>query len=131
MKPYQLIGRGYRLGADFVSRPEGDCLSLARAVMTYYGIATPEPQRSWYRRLRRGDTDVFEEELERWGVKTTDLECGVVALCRGDEGYGMASFYEDGWLSFVGSEVRWSPIAALSVVALYCPPKSSCATLSA
>jgi hypothetical protein len=123
MTPYDLIGRGYRLGADFVSRPEGDCLSLARAVLTYYGVETPEPQRSWYRRLRKGDTAVFYDELERWGVKTTDLECGVVALCRAENGYGMAAWFEEGWLNYAESVVRWSPIGAPQVVALYCPRK--------
>ena len=123
MTPYDLIGRQYRLGADFISRPEGDCLSLARAVLSYHGIKTPTPQRSWYRRLRRGDTAVFKDELEHWGEVTADLRCGVVALCRAENGYGMAVWFEDGWLSFVGSEVKWSPIGALQVVERYCPRK--------
>ena len=123
MTPFDLIGRNYRLGADFVSRPEGDCLSLARAVLTYHGIETPTPERSWYRRLRKGDTAVFPEELERWGQKTTALECGVVALCRADNGYGMATYFEGGWISFVGSVVQWSPIGVPQVVELYCPQK--------
>ena len=120
MTPYDLIGRGYRLGADFVTRPEGDCLSLARAVLSYYGVETPTPQRSWYKRLRRGDTAVFKDELERWGEMTTDLSCGVVALCQAENGYGMAVWFEDGWMSFVGSEVKWSPIGVLQVVERYC-----------
>ena len=123
MTPYDLIGRGYRLGANFVSRPEGDCLSLARAVLTYHGIETPQPDRSWYRRLRKGDTDVFPDELERWGVKTEALECGVVALCQAENGYGMATYFEGGWLSYVESVVQWSPIGVLQVVELYCPQK--------
>ena len=123
MTPYDLIGRGYRLGADFVSRPEGDCLSLARAVMTYHGVETPQPERSWYRRLRKGDTDVFRDELERWGVKTEALDCGVVALCQAENGYGMATYFEGGWISFVGSAVQWSPIDVPQVVELYCPRK--------
>ena len=127
MTPYDLIGRGYRLGADFLSRPEGDCLSLARAVMTYHGVETPQPERSWYRRLRKGDTDVFRDELERWGCKTDHLECGVVALCRADNGYGMATYFEGGWIAFVGSAVQWSPIDVPQVVALYCPQKSNSA----
>ena len=116
MTPYDLIGRGYRLGADFISRPEGDCLSLARAVLAYHGVTTPAPKRSWYRRLRRGDTEVFRDELHRWGVQTDSLECGVVALCQAENGYGMATYFEDGWLSFVGSEVVWSPIGGLVAV---------------
>ena len=125
MTPYDLIGRGYRLGADFVSRPEGDCLSLARAVLAYHGVETPAPQRSWYRRLRKGDTAVFRDELERWGEETTDLKCGVVALCQAENGYGMATWFEDGWISYVESAVKWSPIGALQVVALYCQRKSN------
>ena len=125
MTPYDLIGRGYRLGADFVSRPEGDCLSLARAVLAYHGVETPAPQRSWYRRLRKGDTAVFRDELERWGEETTDLKCGVVALCQAENGYGMATWFEDGWISYVGSAVRWSPIGVPQVVALYCQRKSN------
>ena len=123
MTPFDLIGRPYRLGADFVSRPEGDCLSLARFVLKSYGIRTPEPQRSWYRRLRRKDTQVFRDELERWGEVTTDLRCGVVALCQAENGYGMAVWFENGWLSFVGSEVKWSTIGGLAVVECYCPRK--------
>ena len=130
MTPFDLIGRGYRLGADFVSRPEGDCLSLARFVLGWYGIKTPEPQRSWYKRLRRGDTDVFPEELGRWGRITTDLECGVVALCQAENGYGMAVWFEGGWLSFQHCGelvVRWSPTERLQVHEFYCQAKSSSA----
>ena len=120
MTPYDLIGRGYRLGADFITRPEGDCLSLSRFVLTHYGIVTPVPQRSWYRRLRQNDTAVFPEELERWGNKTTSLECGVVGLCQAENGYGMSVWFEDGWLSYVESAVQWSPIGNLQVVERYC-----------
>jgi len=127
MTPYDLIGRSYRLGADFVSRPEGDCLSLARAVLAYHGVDTPTPERSWYRRLRKGDTSVFRDELLNWGVQTDSLECGVVALCQAENGYGMVTYFEDGWLSFVESAVQWSPIGGLQVVGLYCQRKSSCA----
>ena len=125
MTPYDLIGRGYRLGANFITRPEGDCLSLARAVLAYYGIETPEPERSWYRRLRKGDTTVFSDELKRWGVVTDSLECGVVGLCQAENGYGMAAYFEDGWISYVESVVQWSPIGLLQVVELYCPRKQS------
>ena len=128
MKPYQLLGRGYRVGADFVNRSEGDCLSLVAVVMAYYGIDFPNPQRSWYRRYLKGDADVFRDELQKWGQLTEDIECGVVALCQANEGLGLASFYEDGWLSYIELEVRWSPLEALQIVALYCPQKASCAT---
>jgi len=123
--PYDLIGRGYRLGANFIDYPEGDCVNLARAVLHYYGISTPEPQRSWYRRLRHGDTAVFKEELERWGEETTDLRCGVVALCSAENGYGLAVWFEDGWLSFVESAVTWNPSGRLQVHGYYCRRKSS------
>lgn len=125
MNPYQLIGRPYRLGGDFIKYEGGDCLTLARAVLTFYGIESPTPKRSWYRRLRRGDTAVFKDELERWGEKTTELECGVVALCQAENGYGMAVWFRNGWLSFVESAVKWSPVEALQPLAFYCPQKSS------
>lgn len=116
----------YRLGADPARHGQTDCYGVMRTVMTHYGITTPTPKREWYRRLRRGDTSVFEEELGRWGVRTADLNFGVVALCQADEGYGLATWYEDGWLNYAGSEVRWSPIDALRVVACFCPQKRNC-----
>ena len=123
MIPHQLIGKRYRLGSNFEQHGTGDCLSLARAVLAYYGITTPEPQRQWYRRLKRGDTAVFREELERWGDRTELLDCGVVALCQADAGYGLATWYLDGWIHYAGSVVKWSPYGALQVHALYCPRK--------
>ena len=123
MNPYLLLGRPYRLGGDFIKHEGGDCLSLAKIVLTYYGIATPEPKRSWYRRLRRGDTAVFKDELERWGKETSDLECGVVALCKAENGYGMATWFENGWLNCGESGVRWNPIGHLQPLAFYCPRK--------
>ncbi len=128
MTPFDLIGRPYRLGGDFIRHEAGDCLSLARFVLSYYGISTPEPQRDWYRRLRRGDTTVFLEELTKWGEEATDLECGVVALCRAENGYGMAVYFEHGWLSFQGfgeSVVRWSPTDHLQACGYYCQRKSN------
>lgn len=123
MIPHQLIGKPYRLGSNFEQHGTGDCLSLARAVLAYYGITTPEPQRQWYRRLRQGDTAVFEEELERWGIKTSVLDCGVVALCQADAGYGLATWYLDGWIHYAESVVKWSTSEALQVHALYCQRK--------
>ena len=123
MIPHQLIGKRYRLGSNFEQHGTGDCLSLARAVLAYYGITTPEPQRQWYRRLKRGDTAVFREELERWGDRTELLDCGVVALCQADAGYGLATWYLNGWIHYAGSVVKWSPSEALQVHALYCPRK--------
>ena len=125
MNPYLLLGRPYRLGGDFIKYKGGDCLSLARTVLAHYGISTPEPQRDWYRRLRRGDTSVFKEELERWGQQTTNVECGVVALCESKNGYGMAVYFENGWMNYGESEVRWSPAERLHILAFYSPRKSS------
>ena len=59
MKPHQLIGLPYRLGADPVKHHAVDCLSLARTVLKHYGINSPEPTRDWYRRVRKKDFDIF------------------------------------------------------------------------
>lgn len=123
MQPHQLIGMGYRLGADPERHGATDCVGLARTVVEHYGYTAPTPTRDWYRRLRRGDYNVFPEELERWGARTTGLDCGVVALCQAEKGYGLAAYWEEGWISFVGQAVRWTPTGALPVVALYCPQK--------
>jgi len=123
MNPELLLGMKYRLGSNPAVHGTADCLSLARTVLGWYGIATPEPKRDWYRRLRRNDYSVFEEELARWGKQTSHLESGVVALCNAENGSGMATYWEGGWLSFVGSEVAWSPIGGLEVNALYCQRK--------
>lgn len=125
MKPHQLIGKGYRLGADFERHDMGDCLSLARTVLAHYGIDAPRAKRDWYRRLRRGDWNVFPEELNRWGVKVEQPRLGSVALCQAGEGYGLAVFYEEGWLSYGESAVRWCPIDALQVLDVYCQRKQS------
>jgi len=126
--PHKLIGMRYRLGSNPEQHGTADCLSLARAVVQYYGFEAPTPQRSWYRRLRRQDYSVFEEELNRWGVLTKQPRLGSVALCESDQGsYGLAAFWGDGWISFVGSEVSWSPIGVLQVVGCYYPQKQSCA----
>ena len=123
MRPEQLLGRGYRLGADFERHGVGDCVSLAMTVLHHYGIKTPQPKREWYRRLRRGDTLVFKEELERWGVQIEKPRLGTVALCQADNGYGLAVWWQDGWLNYRGSEVVWSPIGALQVVEYFCQRK--------
>lgn len=112
----------YRLGSNPEQHGTADCLSLARAVVQYHGFAAPTPQRDWYRRLRRQDYSIFDEELAKWGELTDQPRIGVVALCQSDQGgYGLATFWEDGFLSFVGSEVSWSPSQALAVVGLYAP----------
>ena len=113
----------YRLGSDPVKHGTADCLSLAKTVLAYYGIESTEPTREWYRRLRRKDYSIFSEQLERWGTKVEKPTIGTVALCQADEGYGMAVYFEGGCLSFVESEVRWSPIENLPVVAFYSSTK--------
>ena len=122
MKPHQLIGLPYRLGADLEKHKAGDCLSLCRTVLKSYGISSPEPERSWYRRLNKKDYSIFFEELNRWGVDSPP-KLGAIALCKSDDGYGMAAFYEEGWLSYqktLGkSVVRWSPLEALSLAGCY------------
>jgi len=123
LNPYKLIGMPYRLGSDPVKHGSADCLSLARTVLSHYGIESTEPTRDWYRRLRRKDYSIFREELERWGHEITEPTIGTVALCQSDEGYGMAVYFEGGCLSFVGSAVTWSPIENLPVVAFYSSTK--------
>jgi len=120
MTPIELIGLPYRLGADPERHGATDCIGLAIAVLNHYGVETPVPKRDWYRRLRRGDDQVFEDELQRWGVKTSEPREGVVALCISSMGKGLAVFAEGGWIAFNESTVHWSPIGALQVVACYC-----------
>ena len=127
MRPEKLIGMQYRLGSNPEKHGTADCLSLARAVLAYQGIETPKPQRNWYRRLKRGDTNVFPEELERWGVKEELPRLGSVALCRADSGYGLAAYWSDGCLVFAGSEVIWSPLSGLQVEGHYCQQKQNSA----
>ena len=120
MHPYELIGLPYRLGAIPDKHGAADCLSLAKAVLAFQGVDTPEPHRDWYRRLRKGDTSVFQEELSAWGRQIESPRIQTVALCRSELGLGMATFFEEGWIHFSGSAVIWSPIDALVVEGLYC-----------
>ena len=122
MKPHQLIGLPYRLGADPVKHGAGDCLSLCRTVLKSYGISSPDTKLSWYLRLRKKDYRIFTEELNRWGVDSPP-KLGAIALCKSDDGYGMAAFYEEGWLSYrktlKGQTVMWSPLNVLTVEGCY------------
>ena len=122
MKPHQLIGLPYRLGADPEKHKAGDCLSLCRTVLRSYGISSPDPKRSWYRRLRKKDYSIFFEELNRWGVDSPP-KLGTIALCKSDDGYGMAAFYEEGWLSYQktleSQVVIWLPLNVLTVEGCY------------
>ena len=121
--PYELIGMPYRLGAVPEIHQKADCLTLAKAVLAWQGIATPPGQRSWYRRLRKGDTSIFQEELSRWGVLTKSPTLGTVALCQSSRGLGMATYFEAGWIHYDELAVRWSPCDALPVVDYYSPMK--------
>ena len=122
MKPHQLIGLPYRLGADPEKHKAGDCLSLCRTVLKSYGISSPNPERSWYRRLRKKVYSSFTEELNRWGVDSPP-KLGAIGLCKSEDGYGRAAFYEDGWLSYQktlgGQVVIWLPLNALMVEGCY------------
>ena len=124
IQPHQLVGMPYRLGADPERHGMVDCLSLARAVLKWQGIETPNPSRQWYRRLRRGDHAIFREQLMQWGIEITEPRMdGTVALCESENGFGMAVYWEWGFLHCLSKEVRWSPASQLQVVALYCPQK--------
>ena len=122
MKPHQLIGLPYRLGADPEKHKAGDCLSLVRTVLGNYGFSVPKGERDWYRRLRKKDYSIFFEELNRWGVDSPP-KLGTIALCKSDDGYGMAAFYEEGWLSYQktlgGQVVIWCPQNNLMVEGCY------------
>ena len=126
MEPWKLIGMQYRLGADPVRHGKADCLSLARAVLDSFGIESPEPKRDWYRRLRRGDHSVFEEELEAWGEKIGSPRLGAVALCLSPNGAkGLATYWEDGWIAFASQAAKWFPIGAIHISAIYFPRSES------
>ena len=122
LKPYELIGFQYRLGSDPVKHGTGDCLSLVRTVLGHYGFTVPQGKRDWYRRLKRKDYSIFFEELNRWGVESPP-KLGAIGLCKSDDGYGMAAYYEDGWLSYrrtlESQVVIWSPLDGLTLVGCY------------
>ena len=129
MNPFHLIGMPYRLGADPEKHGAVDCLSLARTVLKTYGIKSPSPTRDWYRRFRNKDYAIFREQLKLWGNKTESLKIGTVGLCKSEEGYGLAVYFENGWLS-ISAELgaRWSPIELLQVEEYYYPQKSNFVT---
>ena len=120
MTPYELLGMPYRLGADPEKHQAADCLSLTRAVLLHYGFNPPLPERGWYRRLRKGDTQVFRDELERYCTRVDEPKIGVVALCPSPLGFGLAVYFEGGWLCFGESAATWRPIEAQPVLQLYC-----------
>tara|TARA_R100000234_G_scaffold61989_1_gene37538 strand:- start:194 stop:583 length:390 start_codon:yes stop_codon:yes gene_type:complete len=128
MKPYQLLGLPYRLGAIPDIHKAGDCYTISRDVLKSYGINSPEPTREWYRRLRRQDFDVFSEELEKYCSVVTAAKIGVIALVKAQKGYGLATYWEEGWISFVDQEVRWSQLESLVVEQFYYPMKHNFVT---
>jgi hypothetical protein len=100
---------------------------LSRYVLRTYGIETPAGERSWYRKLRQKDYSIFREQLNLWGTLTDKIDVGTVALCRTNDGLGLATFIDDfpGWLSFCGKEVVWSQAEALNIEVCYCPGNSN------
>jgi len=123
VNPVELIGMPYRLGANPAKHGAADCLSLCCTVLQHLGYNPPTPERSWYRRLKRGDTSVFPEQLDRYCERVDVPKIGSVALCHSPLGYGMAVYFEGGWLCFVESVVAWRPSEALQVKQLYCLTK--------
>ena len=71
------------------------------------------------------DYKIFKEELERWGNETKQFNIGTVALCKSNNGFGLAVYYEEGWINCGESGVRWSPLDGLEVVESYFPQKSN------
>ena len=128
MKPHQLLGIPYRLGAEPDKHKDGDCLTITRTVINSYGINFPPTQRNWYRRLRRKDQGVFKEELSKWGMLVTTAKIGVVALCSSKDSYALAVYWEGGWISFVAQEAKSSPLEGLGVQELYYPMKQNFVT---
>jgi cell wall-associated NlpC family hydrolase len=127
MTPFELIGLPYRLGANPEQHKAADCLSLARCVLKHYNIDSPDPERDWYRRLRRKDYSIFEEQLTLWGDVVDSPKLGTVALIKADAGaLALATYFAEqpGWISFVGTTVKWSPLDQLLVERFYCPMKS-------
>jgi len=122
VNPLKLIGMKYRLGADPAKHGAVDCLSLCQTVLASYGLTAPQAERSWYRRLRKEDYSVFPEQLKLWGKEILEPRIGTVALCRSENGgYGLAVYWEYGWLSISEARVvKWSPAIALDCVGLYC-----------
>ena len=121
IEPTELIGLPFRLGANPEKHGAADCLSMSKAVLHWCGIDSPEPTRSWYRRLKRKDYVIFREELERWGVEVSTAKLGTVGLGQGTaNSCGLVVFYENGWLHFNHeSKISWAPLSVLIPVALY------------
>jgi len=129
MRPELLLGKPYRLGASFDKHQASDCIGLAREVLKFYGIKSPQPTRDWYRRVREKDYGIFREQLNIWGVLTDTPKMGTVGLCTAAEGYGLAVYWEEsgGWLSyqkrFEESVVSWNQSEDLQLEGCYSPLK--------
>ena len=122
LDPADLVGLPYRLGAEPARHGATDCINLCRWVLGWYGIEAPVPARSWYRRLHAGDTSIFKEQLELWG---TPGETGIIALVQAVNSYGLAVYFDTGWLhcNAQTNRVVWSP--AVKYEARYCHGKSN------
>ena len=126
MKTALLLGLPYRLGATPDKHKAADCVSLTGQVIRNYGINFPCQNRYWYRRLKKKDYSIFKEQLEIWGIRAKSPKIGTVGLCVATEGYGLAVYFEEGWLNISeGSGVMWSPLGGLLVEEIYCPKKSN------
>ena len=84
----------YRLGADPERHGKADCLSLSRHILATYGIKTPNPERSWYRRLRRKDYSIFREQLS-YGEPRQPTSVLALSLFAKQDGVGLATFIDD------------------------------------
>ena len=57
---------------------------------------------------------MFPEQLGLWGRQTDAAKVGTLGLVHcADGSYGLASFYEGGWLQFRDLRVTWIPLAVL------------------
>ena len=99
--------------------------SRIKKIYQKYGIKFLKREKEWYRRYLRKDFSIFKEVFDKWGNETKDINIGTVALCKSNNGFGLAVYYEKGWISCGESEVRWSPLNALEVVGCYSPQKSN------
>jgi hypothetical protein len=65
---------------------------------------------------------IFKEQLELWG---TPGETGIIALVQAVDSYGLAVYFETGWLhcSAQNNRVVWSP--TVKYEARYCHGKSN------
>ena len=125
MKPHQLIGLPYRLGAEPEKHHAVDCLTLTISVLNFYGIKFLKREKEWYKRYLRKDFSIFKEVFDKWGNETKDINIGTVAIVNKKEGFALAVYYEGGFLICQEPMVRWTPQETLAVEKYYCPQKSN------